>query len=155
MILGNWGTFRGVFADGGAPIDNSGIEEWEPALMRQLGFDGGITGTPTPITAFPFTVTVDGGGSGAMVYDAYLSQRTDQVGAQYLRLTTAAGKSGSWIVRLTAQGAAELGLSAVTDPVTIDQLRVILKHVTLYVRRQSDGSIQLLHLLDATLGGLT
>jgi len=155
MILGNWTTFRAVFADGGAPVDITGVLEWEPALMRALSFDGGITGTPTPITAFPFTVTVDGGAAGAMAYDAYLSQRTDDVAAQYLRLTTAAGKSGSWTIRLTAEGASELGLASVTDAVTIDQLRVALKHVTLYVRRQSDGSIQLLHLLDATLGGLS
>lgn len=155
MIIGNWSTFRGVFADSGAPVDISGIDEWEPTLMRALGFDGGITGTPTPITAFPFTVTVDGGAAGAMAYDAYLSQRTDDVGAQYLRLTPAVGTSGSWVVRLTARGASELGLAAVTDAVTIDQLRVALKHVTLYVRRHSDGSIQLVHLLDATLGGLS
>lgn len=154
MIIGNWATFRGVFADGGAPIDISGIEEWEPALMRALGFDGGITGTPTPITAFPFTVTVDGGALGAMVYDAYLSQRTDDPGLQYLRLTHTAGTSGSWTIRLTSAGATELGLASVTSAVTIDQLRVALKHATLYVRRQSDGSIQLLNLLDATLGGL-
>lgn len=155
MIVGNWATFRTVFADGGAPVGVDGVLEWEPVLMRQLGFDGGITGTPTPITAFPFTVTVDAGALGAMVYDAYLSQRTDDPGAQYLRLTHAAGTSGSWTIRLTTAGATALGLAAVTDAVTIDQLRVALKHATLYVRRQSDGSIQLLHLLDATLGGLT
>lgn len=150
MIIYSWTAFRHHFNPFG-DIGPDGVEGWPIDDVRAGGFDGGFSGIAEPITAFPIDVSVDGSASGALAYHAYLSQRTDDPDAQYLSIIRKSGKSGTFTIGLTALAVTELGLTLATDPVSSAQLIQALKYVTLYVQRLSDGAIQLVNLLDATL----
>jgi hypothetical protein len=153
LIIHSYTTFRHHFATS-ATLANDGAEEWPEAELRSGGFDDGFTGIPTPITAFPITVSVDGSANGDLAYHVYLSQRTDDEDSQYLSITRTSGKSGTFTIALTNFGADALGLEGVAEPVTTDQLKQAMKYTYLYVSRLSDSAIQVADLLDATLEGV-
>ena len=150
MICLNYSQFRSVFSTSGV-VAADGYEEWPSAELRSGGFSGGLTGVDKPILAFPITVSVDGSANGAAAHNAWLSQRTDVAANQWLSTTETAGKSGSWTIALTATAVADLGLASTTAAVSVDQLTKILKHVYLYVQRQSDDAIQWFDLLRLSL----
>lgn len=153
MILSTYTNFRAMFATS-ATLAADGMEVWPVSMLRASGFNGGITGMPKPVTAFPVTLTcnaeaVDGGGA----FNWYLSQRTDDSAKQYLYCSQlAADKSGSVLIGLTSLGVAELGLAGPTAAVSQEHLIRVLKFCDLYVQRVSDKAIQHLLLLPATLG---
>lgn len=153
MIITTYTQFRAIFATS-STLAADGFEVWPVAMLRANGFDGGITGMPKPVTAFPVTLTCNGqAADGGAAFRWYLSQRTDDTAKQYLYCSQlSATQSGSVVIGLTSLGVAELGLAGPTAAVTEEQLIRLLKHCDLYVQRVSDDAIQHLLLLPATLG---
>lgn len=143
MILPSYSAMRAAFA---TTTDRAGdgFEEWPSDMWQDAGFDGGFTGVDAPIAEFPIDVSVDGEANGAEAYHVYLSQRTDDVGLQSLSIARTSGKSGTWTISITSFGAAELGMDDPTDPVSVEQLTRLLRHVYLYVSRISDQAYQFL-----------
>lgn len=154
IITSNWTTFRHHFATTSI-LDDDGVEEWPLGRVRANGFDDGFTGIDIPITEFPIDVSVNSGANGALAYHVYLSQRTDEADNQYMSVTRKSGKSGTFTIALTANAVTELGLDDATDSLTTSQLIQLLKDCTLYVKRLSDGAIQLVNMLEATVPGST
>jgi hypothetical protein len=152
VIILRYVDFRFIFGAGN-PDAADGMREWPVDDLRINSFPA-IAEIPTPITAFPVTLSInDEAEDGGDAFEWYLSQRTDVPARQMLAIAhpPSGTQSGTVILSMTALGAAELGLDDPTDPVTEDHLVRLLKHTDLYVRRRSDGSIQRLALLDATL----
>lgn len=152
MIILRWQDFRSRFATS-STIGVDGVEAWPVANVRASGFDGGLSGIGRPIAAFPLTVScnalaVDGGAA----FDWYLSQRTDDPTLQWISVAQySATQSGTVTLALTSECVSDLDLSDVDATLTEDQIIEILKHCTLYVKRLSDGAIQLVQLLQYTL----
>ncbi len=146
-----------------ATYDVDGVEAWPTNLIR-IGNTGtvfnAITGTQKPVKVIPFTLTANGGAfdaaAGVDEYDWYVSQRTDDMSTQYLNVTRAVEspsntRSGSILINLNSNAVTKFGL---VDAFTIstDAQRVgIFRDVWVYVRRRSDGAIQLVNLLNETL----
>ncbi len=152
MIIDRWTNFRYSFATS-STIGNDGVEVWPVEMVRANGFDGGFTGIPRPISAFPLTVSCNGqAADGGAAFNWYLSQRTDDSSLQWISVTQLSGtQSGSVVLALTSKCVSDLGLAGVTVTLNEDQLREILKHCDLYVQRVSDDAIQLVQLLQYTL----
>jgi hypothetical protein len=142
VIIQRYTDFRAVFALFGAALDSDGFEAMPIAKLRSASFS---TLVAPVITAFPFTLTVNGSTvDGGFGFDWYLSQRTDDHDVQALTLTPfAANKSGSVVVGLNAINVAKL-LPGVTGAglVTPASLALLFKHVALYVQRRSDKAYQ-------------
>lgn len=155
MIPLKWTDFRARFA-AASTLGVDGVEAWPVSLVRANGFDAGLTGISRPITAFPVTVSCNGqAADGGSAFDWYLSQRTDDTSLQWISLAyLSATQSGTVVLSLTAKCVTDLGLSGATATLTEDELREILRHTTLYVRRVSDGAIQLVELLRYTLSSI-
>lgn len=149
MILANFTLFRTNFSAGGTDLD--GYATWPLANVRASGFDGGFTGIAKPITAFPVEPTVDGNNAGSPAHNAYLSQRTDDPALQWLSIVEKVGYTGTWTISLTAKCVSDLGLASATASLTQDELIRILNHCHLYVKRNSDGAIQWVDILRASL----
>lgn len=157
MIYRSYSSFRYGFATSTVLRALDGYEYWPANMVRANGFDDGIA-IAKPITSMPFALSVDGLALGStFLYDSYLSQRTDVTADQYLQVTEASGYTGSWLLDLTEMAREKFGLSpsAASVDVNEDQLIQALKHCAFYVKRQSDGAIQYLELLKATLADLT
>jgi hypothetical protein len=155
-VLPSYTTFRALFATTATPVDPDGYEPWPYATkMRSGGFTGGFSGIlsfGTSAVAFPFTLSVDGQAVGAVAYDIYLSQRTDDTANQYFTLTEVSGKSGTWTLALTSVATSKLGLATATTALTPTQGAQATRNVHLYVRRLSDGAIQWASLFDSVMG---
>lgn len=149
MVIANFSTMRLVFATTSTRgVD--GYEIWPVENLLINGFDDGFTGLPVPLTDLPITLSVDGSADGAEAYHAYLSQRTDDTSKQYLSLSLASGKSGTWDISATSLLTDAYG----AGPYTSDQIRDIFRYCTLYVQRISDQSIQFLNILETTLAAM-
>jgi hypothetical protein len=136
-------------------LDPDGMESWPVEMVNANGFDDGFTGIPTPITDFPFLASVDGQVYGDLAHHFYLSQRTDDPDKRYIDVTRADdGASGTVTLSLTDIAVSDLGLEDATSTQNEDQLTRILKNVTLYAARISDGAIQYVNLLEATLASV-
>lgn len=152
MVIDHYKDFRYRFSDTGLPAFD-GAEEFPTALIRVNGFDGGFTGIGRPIQSFPIVVSINGtANDGGNAYDWFLSQRTDDLEKQYLLIAQyMALKSGSIYLFLSPLCVTRLGLVSSTAPVNEDNLIDILNNTILYVRRRSDGAIQLVEMLKETL----
>ena len=147
--------------------DPDGVEQFPGALadtnlVRAGGFDGGITGTPTPFANATFYPTANSeaadGAPDVDEYDWYLSQKTDDPAKQWLSIDRHVvlvggvpdgnSYSGTVDIFVTAQGVSELGIGG---SVTMEQTIQLFTHANLYCRRISDGAIQWLDLLNETM----
>ena len=156
-VIANYTTFRAWFATSGT-LDVDAMEVWPIAEVRSGSFTGGFSGIAKPIQAFPITVSCNGGATDvadATTYAWWLSQRTEDTGAQWLAMTEPTpGTSGTVSISLTAKCVTDLALSGATDSLDDDQLQRILKHCALYVQRASDDAIQWVDLLSETQSDL-
>lgn len=152
MIIKLYKDFRYRFSDTLAPSFD-GREEWPTELVRANGFDAGFTGIPRPITAFPVTISCNGEAvDGGAAFDWYLSQRTDDWTNQYITVIQPGPlQSGTIELSLTGRALADLSLLTHTSQVSEEHLVRILTDNMLYVKRISDGAIQMVDLLRATL----
>lgn len=149
-ICQTYAVFRDDFAEDPDPgVD--GYPVWPVWNLEQPDFNGGLSGLPAPITAFPITVSVDGQANGSEGHRCYLSQRTDEPTARWLDIQWVSGKSGTWTISLTSACVAALGLGSATDTLVIDQVERILKYCSLYVQKISNQHTQHFDLLEMTL----
>jgi hypothetical protein len=138
------------------PRDLDHTPEWPLIDMRALGFDGGLTGMPSPFTAAVASLTANSTAAdataGADEYHWYLSQRTDDPTKQFWALKQFTGSSS-----LTFSGAVVLTPTTLFTnlyDVAVDneELAPALKYVHLYCVRVLDGAIQWLDLYRAAQG---
>ncbi len=152
MVFTSFSGFRAAFSTGGT--DGDGYATWPLAKVRSGGFDAGLTGIPRPISVVGLTISCNAeADDGGAAFDWYLSQRSDDPARQYLFLSQRTDpQSGTVLLITTAVGRAAVGMASINSPVNEDQLVRLFRDVTLYVRRVSDGAIQLVNLLPSTLG---
>jgi hypothetical protein len=141
----------------GAAYANDGAETWPTALVRANGFSStfGITGN-NPITIYPSQWTinalatdVDAGSS----YTWYIRQRTDDPDLQWLSVVHANPlHTGTIAVSLTARAVADLGIATALTKLSLAQQLRVLKSVTAFCKRDSDGAIQIVDVLRESHG---
>lgn len=140
----------------GATHENDGAETWPTALVRANSFSSTWSLLPRPITICPAQLTVN-----ALVTDAtagtsyrwYLRQRTDVVADQWLSIAHANPLStGTITITITTAGVAALGLATASTKMSTDQQIRLLRNVTVFCRRDSDGAIQFVDLLQLSHG---
>jgi hypothetical protein len=141
MIIENYSTFR-TLANPGGPLAADSLPEFDPANMRKLGFNGGITGNP--LTSFPIELTCNAYATDAVdgvdEYDWFVSQQTSVVANKpfaVYRLDTGGTRSGSIGLDLSAWAATEY-----PTPFDLSSIQVLFFAVDIYVIRRSDGAIQ-------------
>ncbi len=153
MVLLTFPGFRAAFSPSGN--DGDGYPTWPVDKVRITGFNAGLTGIPRPITAFSTGLVISCNGvavDGGAAFDWYLSQRTDDPARQYLAMRQHTDtRSGTVLLTTTATGRAAVGMALPNSPINEDQATRLFKDVTLYVRRVSDGAIQLVQFLPYTL----
>ena len=150
-------TIEGLVLD---PAD--GMERWPVELVRANGFDGGISGIPTPYIAAGggnILLTVNASAADAAFgvdeYDWYVSSRTETEADQYFNSTsipTLYPFSFSGSMRLEQNVptiAAGTGWDAVPGNLTPALNVKLFKYTDVYCRRRSDGAIQWINLLRA------
>lgn len=135
----------------GAEFELDGAEKWPTDLVRAAGFSSTLTMTPRPATQFPVILTcnalatdVDAGSS----YIWYVRQRTDDAALKWLDVqNTDVTRTGSVTIALTAKAVSDMGLALTTSKLTGDQQVRVMRNVTMFVKRLSDGAIQFADLL--------
>ncbi len=135
----------------GATYELDGAETWPQALVRANGFSSTFALTPRPITIFPAQLTCN-----ALVTDAtagssykwFIRQPQVEPALQWITATHASALStGTIAIDLT--GPAETDIGAVTlTKLTFEQQLRLLKGVTVFVKRLSDGAIQFVDLFE-------
>lgn len=143
----------------GAEYELDGAEKWPLDLVRFGGFSSTLTLTPKPITQLPVILTCNGLVTDAVAgtsYKWYIRQRTDDAALKWLNVTTPdVTRSGSVVIELTATAVAAMGLSLSTSKLSGDQQVRVLRNVTVFVKRLSDGAIQHAPLLLLSHGNIT
>lgn len=140
----------------GAFYANDGAEVWPTALVRANGFSSTFTITQAPITLFPSQWTINNLATDVAAgssYTWYLRQRTDDPDLQWLQAVHASALfTGTLYVTLTARAVADLGIATSTTKLTAAQQRRVLKGVTAFCKRDSDGAIQQIDVLRESHG---
>ena len=140
----------------GATYETDGAETWPTALVRANGFSSTWSLLPRPVTICPAQLTVNGLATDAVAgssYRWYLRQRTDNAADQWLALAHANPlATGTVAISITDAGVAALGLATATTKMSADQQVRLLRNVTVYCRRDSDGAIQFVDLLTLSHG---
>jgi len=142
--------------------DKDAVETWPIAKVRSGGFTGGFTGIAKPILVVPVSLTVNATAldavSGTDEYDWWVSQRTDTLADQMLKVwdyhhffNVVPTRSGTIILALSDLGMSKLGFIDTFEFVTIDQVIRLFRNVHVYCRRISDGAIQWVNVLPYTL----
>lgn len=167
-IFATYEQFRDGFATS-ATLDLAGRKVWPADKVQQAfsfaapnaqtisgGNGGPILGASSLINesiqngaTFPWRITANGeqadSPSGTDLFDWYLSQRTDEVTRQYLRLYRLEGEP-SWPFAGTYSGTVYLGLTALGTStfgatLTAGQLSQLFDHVFVYAQRKADDFI--------------
>lgn len=140
----------------GAFYENDGAEVWPTTLVRANSFSSTWTLGTRPLTICPANLTVNNYVTDAAAgssYRWYLRQRTDVAAGQWLSIVHAdATRTGSVTIAITAAGVAALGLATATTKMSADQQARLLRNVTVFCRRDSDGAIQFVDLLQLSHG---
>jgi hypothetical protein len=135
----------------GAEFELDGAEKWPVDLVRANGFSSTITMLPKPATQFPVEVTCNGLATDVAAgssYVWYARQRTDDAALKWLDVSTIdSTRTGTVVIQLTDKAVADMGLAAKTSKLTGDQQVRVMRNVTLFVKRLSDGAIQFVDLL--------
>lgn len=135
----------------GVFYENDRKERWPTELVRANGFD--TLTIPRPIVDTPFDITCNGGATDAAdgtTYTWFVSQRSAEPTTWMWNVSTPdLTKSGT--IRFTATSVAvnELGLAIVEKMKASHQVRA-LRNVFVYVKRESDGAIQMAELFTAS-----
>lgn len=145
-------------------VDPDGVERFpgpfdSTNLVRANGFDGGFSGiVGAGYEGNAVEISVNGGirdlVKGVDEYDWYLSQRTDVPARQYFTLTQkpdTASQSFSGTVTLLHTALATSVYGVEPSVITVDAFVRLLKFVSLYCRRRSDGAIQWAPLLETMM----
>jgi hypothetical protein len=134
----------------GAFYEADGAEVWPIANVRAGGFSSTWSLAPRPITGFPAQLTVNALATDVAAgssYTWYVRQRTDEGTAQYLSVAHASLLStGTITLSLTTKATTDLGVANLVKLTPEQQIR-ILRGVTVFCKRDSDGAIQLVDLL--------
>ncbi len=140
----------------GATYYTDGAETWPTALVRANGFSSTWSLLPRPLTICPAQLTVNGLVTDAVAgssYRWYLRQRTDIAADQWLAIVHANPlATGTVAITITDAGVAALGLATATTKMSTDQQFRLLRNVTVFCRRDSDGAIQFVDLLQLSHG---
>lgn len=134
----------------GAQYEVDGAETWPLTKTHVTTFESTWSPvTPVPIRRFPVTVTINGGAtdvSAGSSYTWYVRQKTDDSTLQWMLAShTLATKTGTITLQLTQKCVDDLSLSGATAKLNEHTDRV-LRNVTLFVKRLSDGAIQFIDL---------
>ena len=142
----------------GAEYENDGAEKWPLDLVRAAGFSSTFVLSPLKITQLPALLTVNGLATDAVAgssYRWYVRQRTDDAAVKWLDPTIPdMTRTGSLVLSLTDKAVADMGLASKTSKLTAEQQVRLLRNVTIFCRRDSDGAIQFVDLLQLSHGAV-
>jgi len=140
----------------GAFYANDGAEVWPTALVRANGFSSTFVITQSPITLYPSQWTINNYVTDAAAgssYTWFLRQRTDDPDLQWLQAVHAdSTRTGTLYVTLTARAVSDLGIATSLTKLTASQQLRVLKSVTAFCKRNSDGAIQQIDVLRESHG---
>lgn len=144
MIVDGYNAFRKLFALPGADIAIDGLPEWPAEMVNANGFDQGIAivyvaETTSYFATFDIADADDAPFSDD--YDWFCSVRTEDAAGKPLLFEPLPGYSGTLEMTLSTWAS-----DAYPSPFARSVIPALFGSCFLYVRRRSDGAIQVLDL---------